>query len=147
MTIFILLLFVVIFNFIIGDSRFEIFVNQHLFLQKPLKICNIYRFDFREGEDFSIWSYSDDNFKKIVSSKKFKSIDKKDKKIVVDAMRKYYDRLDEKELDLYNKNCDCDKLINFKNYYYLYEKANSDTFMIIIADSVFRKLYIFNSVW
>lgn len=135
-------------NIISFGEGIALYINHGVWIPKPDKVQGIYRYDFREGEDFSIWSYSNDKFEKVISKKYFEkinenSIDKMTEKIV-----EYYDRLDSNEKSKFDEWVIISELINTNNYY-LYKESPKDsrTFFVIIANVKENKLYYFNAVW
>lgn len=137
-----------LFVFIVSaNPRFAVFINHGIYLPKPETMTSVYNYAFRKGEDLDIWEYSEKNFNKVISKKYFYQINDNNIEDINEKVVNYYKELDGSEKKLFDKNIDINKIINANNYYFLKETTeDSQTFLIIIADSSNRKLYFFNMV-
>lgn len=151
LVIFIMLIFVMLNA---GDNyQHIIYANWGVDFCTPKKLESIFMYDYREGEDFLIWSYDDDKFDKTLSKNKFSLISTENIKRVEQYLSEFYSRLDKKEKELFDKNVEVNSLIKPNNYYLYIDEIKdyiaweNRNFVIIIADFETRKMYYFNAIW
>ncbi len=113
---------------VINSYRFNMYVNWNILLPKPNNIDVVFKFDYREGEDFAVWHYKDT--KKVVEEKKFNKIDDKNQIKVNSIIEKYYNKLDNKEKEKFNKNTSIECLSNLENHY-IY-MGNDERYLLMI---------------
>ena len=144
----ILILLIVIFLFFksFNSICFEAYINHKILLWNPLNVETIYRYEFREGEDFYIFSYANDkDIKKIIEKNNFKKINKDNLKRVIKILTRYRDDLCEKELNLFDKNTNISKLSTIGNYYlYVDNREEDEDYSICIIFPLNKKIYYFN---
>ncbi|MDO5393341.1 MAG: hypothetical protein Q4F33_01970 [Mycoplasmatota bacterium] len=113
---------------VLNSYRFNMYVNWNILLPKPNNINVVFKFDYREGEDFVVWHYKDT--KKVVEEKKFNKIDEKNQTKVKSIIEKYYNKLDNKEKEKFNKNISIECLSNLENYYI--HMGNDERYLLMI---------------
>lgn len=144
--IFILLIVIFLFFKSFNSICFEAYINHKILLWNPLNVETIYRYEFREGEDFYIFSYADDkDIKRIIKKNKFKKINQDNLKRIIKILNRYRDDLCEKEQKLFNKTTSISKLSTIGNYYFYVQdtKDNEDYFICILFPND-KKIYYFN---
>ena len=120
-----------------------IFINWGVYLPVPTKVEEIYTYDWREGNDLYIFSYSKRKYDKLID--KFTEINSDNVDEINEILSDYYEILD------YNKRCMYDnnvywvnnksKLIG--NYFYTKKDLNREKGgMIIIAENEANKIYV-----
>jgi len=143
--LFIIFLLVLIFTINRFGQQFEVYINWKVYLPRPDNIDTIFKYDFRKGEDFLIWSYSKNKFTKITSSKRFNEIAKDNVELVTEKIIEYYNLLDDDEKNLFDKNANIEDLLKIGNYYLLKLRKNEKSdFLLIIGNIKEDKLYYFN---
>lgn len=144
--IFILLIVILLFFKGFNGICFEAYINHKISLWKPLNVETIYRYEFREGEDFYIFSYANDkDIKKIIKKNDFKRINQNNLKNTIKVLNRYRDDLCEKEQKLFDKNTNILELSTIGNYYlYVENRDNDDDYFICIIFPEDKKVYYFN---
>ncbi len=145
---FVLYLFLLIIPSIFDENhRVSLWINNGIWLPKPLEIKDIYHYEFRAGEDFSIWIYDEENFNKGISKSYFKRITEDNIERLKDKLTEYYHRLDDDETKLFDENVNLKNLPLIGNHF-LFKSSKQDekTFILIITDSATNSLYFFNAV-
>lgn len=138
------------YHFYFDSENIELYLNWHIYLPKANHLDTIYRFKFREGEDFSILTYSSKRFEKIISKKRFKPINQENLEIISNKVTEYYNILDERERELFDRNVNINQLldINQNNLYLLQiSPVEERTYIILLASISERKIYYLNAVW
>jgi hypothetical protein len=74
--IIILLILILVISFIVIDAKIDhnnilLKINWDIWLSKPNNVEIIYNFDYREGDDFEIWTYNDSKIDSIKENKIF----------------------------------------------------------------------------
>lgn len=113
---------------VINSYRFNMYVNWNILLPKPENIDVIFTFDYRKGEDFVVWYYKD--AKKVAEGKNFDKIDEKKQIKVNSIIEKYYNKLDNKEKEKFNKNTSIESLSNLGNHYIYI--GNDERYLLMI---------------
>lgn len=90
------------------------YLNWKIQLPKPQEINTIYKYDYKEGEDFLIWVYSEKKMQKIISKKSFQKIEEKSLEEIKARISEYYNRLDDNEKKLFNDNVSINELLSKK---------------------------------
>lgn len=115
------------------------------------RLEKIFVYNYREGEDFLIWSYDDKKFSKVLIKNKFNVIGNQNVDLVKRILSNYYNRLDSNEKSLFEESVDIDLLVDKSNYY-LYKERDTlideyKNFVIVIARTDIKKIYYFNAIW
>lgn len=133
--------------FLAINPRFVVFINNGIYLPKPETMTTIYRFNFKEGDDLNIWSYSEKRFNKLTSKGYLHKINDNNIEVIRKRVGDYYNGLTETEKKLFNENVNIDEIIIVNNYYfYKQSKEDDQTFLTIIADCSSKNLYFFDRV-
>ena len=122
----------------------EIYLNNDVLLNIPKSGKEIYSRN-REGEDFYILNYDNDNdIKKIIKKNNFEKITKDNLDEVIEALDRYHNDLCERELNLFDKTTNISKLAIIGNYYlYVENEENDDVYAVQIIFPKEKKLYHF----
>lgn len=125
---------------------FEVYINHKVSLWNPTNIETIYRYNFREGEDFYIFSYDNDkDIKKIIQKNKFKMINQSNLNSNIRILNMYRADLCEKELELFDKTTNISELSKIGNYYLYKEDIEDDEdYFICIISPIDKKVFYFN---
>ena len=143
----ILLIFYILY---VDRENKELYLNWHVYLPKAKHVDTIYRFDYREGEDLSILTYSEKKFSKIISKKEFKPINQENLEIISRKVKEYYNILEDWEKELFDKNVDINQLLEItQNNFYLFKTSQieSRTYVILLASMEENKIYYLHAVW
>lgn len=114
-------------------------------LLSPLKEETVYVYEFREGEDFSIFYYDKKTMEKIIKKNDFKEITDSNKEEVNQILKRYQNDLLNQRRKLFDKKITISELSSVGGYY-LYlndiDDSNDDYFICIISPTM-DKLYVF----
>ena len=143
----ILIMVIILLGVSLLSDNLLFYINYGVYLPNPSSVKTIYRFDYREGEDFFIWSYNDSKFMKAISKKEFNKINDSNIDFVNKQISEYYYQLNDDERKRFEKHTSLDKLLNTNNYYFcVISSENKNTFALLIADTEEQKIYYFNAV-
>ena len=124
-------------------------MNWGIFLQKPNKVDIIYRFDYKEGDDFEIWTYNKLRINKIIDNNKFELITSKNIEEIKDIFNSYYNTLsyNEERQKQFKSHFYIDKMIVENNYFSItYGNEDRNNFLLLLIDTKDNKLYYFNHI-
>lgn len=124
-----------------------IYINSkhQISLLSPLKEEKVYIYDFREGEDFSIFYYDKKAMKKIIKTNGFEEITENNKEKVNQILKRYQNALSEERRKLFDKTTSISELANVGGYYLYINNLDDfdDDYFICTIDSKMNKLYVF----
>lgn len=123
-------------------------INKGVSLPEPNTIEEIYRFDYKEGDDFEIWKYTDLNVKTIKNKKIFNIITSDNIEDVKKILTSYYNDLsyDENLQTKFNEKFSIEDMVTEKNYYALLQEENSESYLLLYLNLETKELYYFNHV-
>lgn len=125
-------------------------LNWNISLPEPKEIEKIYNFDYREGDDFEIWKYSESDLENIKKKEFFNMITDDNIKEVKNAVSKYYESLeyDDNLKNKFNENFSIDKIVVKGNYYSFIteEEKDPDCYLLILLDVNTNAVYYFNHI-
>ena len=131
----------------LNNPRVIAYMNWKIYLPKPQKIDIIYNFEFSEGEDLEIWYYKENKIQKIINSKYFKNINKSNKEFLEEKLNNYYQKLNDDEKELFNKNTKTTLLLEDNYFAYVEKGYDSETWALFILDYRSCKLYYISDVY
>lgn len=125
-------------------------VNWNVSVLKPDEVEGIYRFDYREGDDFQIWKYSDSKLKELKENKIFTLISEDTTESAKDIFNSHYNDLSYNE-DLqmkFNERFSIDDMVVENNYYALLEneEKNPGCYLLLLINTKTNELYYFNHI-
>ena len=115
-----------------------ILINEGINLPRPKKEERKITQDYREGEEFVILRYDKKNINKIKNIKNtrneriFKKISKDNVEEVKEKTAIYYKNLSSKEEEIFDNSISIKELMQYGNYYRIYEKRDCVYSIIII---------------
>jgi hypothetical protein len=126
-------------------------INWELRVPNPKSIEVIYNFEYREGNDFEIWTYDSSDIEDMKEYDKFKIITEGNIDLVKGFFKKYYDDLsyDEEKISKFKENFSIENEIKEDNYYLLIkddEGTIDEDFLLLYLDVENNKVYYFASV-
>lgn len=128
---------------IFNNHNTYLYINWKILLPEPSSVNNIYRYDFREGEDFIVWNYNSDK-DSLAVTKKLQKMD--DIKKVNELLIEYYSYLDDENKNKFSSNIDFNIILNDDNYYLYKTENNNRHKLLLIFVPKYSNLYIFNVV-
>lgn len=136
-----ILILTILYSFI--DSVF-LKINWGIYLPKPIKNNIIYRFDYKEGDDFEIWEYSNSKLEKVKSKNYFNVLTDTDINDVKNYINVYYEEINKEEKSKFNANFDINKIVVPGNYYALIREENN--YLLLLLDDIDNKIYYMNHI-
>lgn len=148
--IFFCLALLVIFTYSkVNIHNFQLKINWDMYLTKPDKVEVIYNFDYREGDDFEIWKYSNLKLNKIRDNGHLKLITNENLQDIKNIFNSYYNQLayNEKYQSEFKKYFSIDEMILENNYFSkITDNDDSNNFLLLLIDTRSNKLYYFNHI-
>ena len=125
-------------------------MNWDVTLSQPKEVETIYRYEYREGDDFEIWKYTEEKAQLIKENDSFEVISEDNISIVEERMEEYYSGLNDGDKTSFNNNFSAEDVIKSGNYYCIKVK-NEDiswnkSFLILVLDVESNNLYYFNHI-
>lgn len=150
--VFIIIKLIIISVSLVGCNNAAILkINWGLKVPNPKSIEVIYNFEYREGNDFEIWTYESSDVENMKDYDEFKIITEDNIDLVKGFFKKYYDDLsyNEEKISQFEENFSIESEIKEDNYYVLIkddEGTIGEDFLLLYLDVENNKVYYFASV-
>ncbi|SHJ13811.1 hypothetical protein SAMN02745163_01397 [Clostridium cavendishii DSM 21758] len=124
-------------------DKLDLAINWSINIPMPQNSTTIFAFDFKEGQDFKIWTLNEKSIKKIIKNPLWNEINNSNIKDINNKCLKFSNLLDEKEQEKYKSAVGMDVLNVKTGQYFLYksQKNKPDNYIFLILDKDRNKVY------
>lgn len=139
-------LIIIILNIVI-DEKMLLEKNWGIDIPKAQKVEVIYKYEFRDGQDFEKWYYKKEDINKIITNNKFQYISTQNKELVIERLNNYYEVLDDEEKKLFENNIDIESIVQEKNFFSLIIRDDDKrNWALLLLDCQLNILYYFCTI-
>lgn len=130
--------------FLSGRSGHELYINWNIILPRCKNVREVFRFDYREGQDFVIYEFNDRSV--VIDSLKMMKITVDNNEEVKNIIDDYYGNLHGDEKDKFDNEILLDNLYSYDNYYLYLEDEDDKRNYVILILCPNNKLYELHNV-